>query len=263
MINKSDWMKILPISPDKLSFAELKNFKEFDELLKGEDLKGPTGWQEYMKNFRWLQFFAIASIEENKYPVLTKCWNDLNHKFMNDPIFDDGVFIESWIYFNLPLDDLGETLLDKYEIFLKESGQLETFNSFLKEMKKSRLGLYEETMSSEKVTKFKELFTGNVISTVRSVPDYGKGEIFLTRIVEFNGDFFQFGDPKCWPQNYKNQLEDMILNKLFYFDGKSINNKYENFMKLAGPYWFSCVTTDSNIEIHEPDHYLVYLESEI
>lgn len=262
MISKSDWMKILPVSPDKLSFAELRNFKKFDSLLKGKDLNGPIGWQEYMKNFRFLQFFAVASIVENKYPALTKCWNDLNKKFMKDPIFEDGVLIESWIYFNLPLNDQGETLLDKYELFLKECGQLETSDKFLQEMKKSRLGLYQETISSEKVTKFKELFTGKVISTVRSVPEYTKGEIFLTRIVEFNGDFFQFGDPKCWPKNYKTQLEDMILNKLFYFDGENTIKKYENFMKYTGPYWFSCVTTDSNIDIHDPDHYLGYLESE-
>lgn len=55
------------------------------------------------------------------------------------------------------------------------------------------------------VTKFRELFTGRVLSTIRSVPEYGKGEIFLTRIVEHNGELFQFGDPKCWPKNHQPQ----------------------------------------------------------
>ena len=30
-------------------------------------------------------------------------------------------------------------------------------------------------------------------------------------------------------------------------------------MKLAGPYWMSCVTKDEDVPILDPDHYLTYL----
>lgn len=259
MIHKAEWMKILPIQPEKLTLSELRNFKAAHKLLVGDELKGPVGWQEYLRCFRFFQFFSIASIVENKFPALTKCWYDLNKTFMEDPIFDDGIFIESWIFFDFPLDTEGRTLLDEFELFLKEGDQLPAFADFLKEMKKSRLGLYQETMSTPSVTKFRELFTGRVLSTIRSVPEYGKGEIFLTRVVEHNGELFQFGDPKCWPKNHKSQIEDMILNKLFYFEGQNTNERYEKYMKLAGPYWFSCVSTDPSVDIYSPDHYLKYL----
>ena len=88
----------------------------------------------------------------------------------------------------------------------------------------------------------------------------GKGEIFLTRIVEYNGECFQFGDPKCWPADYKHKIENMVLNKLFYFESDDAGDEegYKNFMKLAGPYWFSCVCTNHDADILDPDHYLWY-----
>lgn len=35
--------------------------------------------------------------------------------------------------------------------------------------------------------------------------------------------------------------------------------QYESFMKLAGPYWMSCVTTNDEAPILPPDHYRTYL----
>jgi hypothetical protein len=260
-MRQSDWMKSLPIDPGKLTFNELQNFKAAHKLFMGDDLEGPIAWQSYVRSFRFLSFFAMASIAENKFPPLTRCWNDLENNFMSDEIFDDELFIQSWIYFDFPLNAKGETLLDQFQIFIKEAGRSDEFQGFISEMKKSRLGLYQETSSTQQVTKFKELFTGNVLSTTRSVSEYGNGEIFLTRIVENKGEFFQFGDPKCWPKTYRGQIVDMVTNKLFYFDGNNELEEYEQFMKLAGPYWFSCVVTDTSIDIHSPDHYLTYLES--
>lgn len=260
----SNWMDILPVDVDKLTLNELRNFKNFHSLFT-EKMTGPKGWCDYMRKFKFLQFFAIASIEENKYPALTKCWREMEAKFFSDEIFDDYLFIPSWIYFDFPLDSKGTTLLDEFEIFLKEEKRLEDFELFINEMKKSRLGLYQEVMSTKKVTKFKELITGKVISTTRSVPDYGNGEIFLTRIVEYKGEFFQFGDPKCWPSDYKNQIQDMVLNKLFYFEGDEFSEKenYKRFMKLAGPYWFSCVCTNEEIDILDPDHFYSYWKGKV
>ena len=92
--------------------------------------------------------------------------------FLKDPTFDDGVFIESWIFFDFPLDIKGRTFLDEFELFLKEVNRQPSFKNFLDEMRKSLLSLYQETMSSSTVTKFKELFTGEIVSTIRCVPKY-------------------------------------------------------------------------------------------
>jgi hypothetical protein len=35
--------------------------------------------------------------------------------------------------------------------------------------------------------------------------------------------------------------------------------QYEKFMKLAGPYWMSCVTKNDATPILAPDHCLTYL----
>jgi hypothetical protein len=255
--SRSDWMKTLPIPAEKLSFKELKNFKDFQNLLNGE-LAGPEGWKYFFQSFQFLQFFAFICIDENKYPALTNCWKDLEKKFVKDPIFDDGIFIQSWIYFDFPLSKNGQTLLDEFQIFCKENSIYPHFEIFINEMKRSRLGLYQEIRSTKKITKFREVITGRVISSVRSVPYYEKGELFLTRIVEYKGDYFQFGDPKCWHSDYKDQIQEMIEGKLFYFDGNSTEEEYETFMKLAGPYWFSCVCTNQEIDILNPDHYLSY-----
>ena len=89
---------------------------------------------------------------------------------------------------------------------------------------------------------------------------YESGEIFLTRLVEIGGKIYSFADPKCWPKEYKLQLENMIINKLFYFEASSIEEQYEQFMKYAGPYWMSCVIPDQDFPILQPDHYLTYLK---
>lgn len=256
-ISSAEWMKILPVDTSRLNFDELRNFKKFHQLLT-EKIEGPLGFSYFLKCFRFLQFFCITAIVENRFPALTNCWKDLESRFMSDPIFDDEVFIPSWIFFNFQINKDNRTILDEFELFLKNDKTKNDFQPFIDEMRKSRLGLYEEIQSTKKITKFRELITGNIISTIRSVPDYGKGEIFLARIVEFQGENFLFGDPKCWPQEYKTPIEGMVLNKLHYFNTGSTQRSYEEFMKKAGPYWFSCVASNQNSDILNPDHYLSY-----
>ncbi len=71
---------------------------------------------------------------------------------------------------------------------------------------------------------------------------------------------FIFGDPKGFPKETKTQLEDMVRRKLFYFgDQKTPQAQFETFMKLAGPYWMSCVTKNEAVNILDPDHYRTYL----
>jgi hypothetical protein len=71
-----------------------------------------------------------------------------------------------------------------------------------------------------------------------------------------------FGDPKGFPKEMKRKIEDMVSNKLFYFDDEPTPiAQYETFMKRAGPYWMSCVTKNDDVPILDPDHYLTYLEA--
>lgn len=98
------------------------------------------------------------------------------------------------------------------------------------------------------------------MSAFPSVEEHTRGEIFLTRMIHLDGQVFLFGHPHGFPADYKKHLEDMIQDKLFYFPGASTNVRYEQFMKLAGPYWMSCVTQNDALPILSPDHYLTYLD---
>jgi hypothetical protein len=117
-------------------------------------------------------------------------------------------------------------------------------------------------MRSKKESKFRELFTGKAISAVRSVEEYERGEIFLTRMMDYEGQTFVFTDPKCFPAERKSQIREMIKDKFFLLTDDFTEpeaSQYATFMKLAGPYWMSCVIKDKAAPILPPDHYRTYL----
>jgi hypothetical protein len=53
----------------------------------------------------------------------------------------------------------------------------------------------------------------------------------------------------------------MVLDKIMMYadplDAPAV--QYAKFMKVAGPYWMSCVTKNEALPILAPDHYLTYL----
>ena len=131
---------------------------------------------------------------------------------------------------------------------------------FVDEARRSRLGLHQDVMRTKKVAKFRELFTGYVIEAFPSVDEYGQGEILLTRTMKYDGQVFMFGDPKGFPKETRSSVENMVANKLCYFDDEETPiAQYETFMKLAGPYWMSCVAENDELPILDPDHNLTYL----
>lgn len=95
-----------------------------------------------------------------------------------------------------------------------------------------------------------------------SVVHYETGEILLVRTVEIDGQVYLFRDPKGFPKERKRQLEAMVENKLVcFFDAKkAVPETYETFMRLAGPYWMSCVTKNDSVPILDLDHYCFYLD---
>ncbi len=259
-----NWLEILPesLKVQNLTLQECRNFKHFYNVLNRE-VRGPVGFQRFHKLLLLLLMYGIACVEDKKFPALNNCWNSLSPLFLT-PEYDSEWFVHCWIFCDFPLDPKTDKVLLDY--FVEDSLGQSDLNretrqdliQFQAIMKSSRLGLYQGILSTSKVTKYKELFTNRVISTVRSCPEYESGEIFVARIIYYLGDSFTIHDSRSYPPEYKTMLEDMVENKLFFIsETKNLSDDYERFMKLAGPYWMSC-THPGDVQILDPDEYLRY-----
>ncbi len=259
---KPAWHAILPggKTPGAYSLDELRAAKQTHAFLT-ERTPGPDGVADFVRAYRYLLLFGVACVAEDKFPPLTRCWKDLHDLFAGDASFSDGVLVESWILMDFPFGPEGQTVLDYFEQFLADvEGGIE-LQRFIDEARRSRLGLHQDVMHTKKVAKFRELFTGRVFTALPSINHYGKGEILLVRTMNSGDQVFFFGDPKGFPSESKEAIEDMVSEKLFYFDDEPTVGAYEKFMKMAGPYWMSCVAKDDNLPILDPDHYLTYLDA--
>jgi hypothetical protein len=216
---------------------------------------------ECLRASRFLLFFGIACVAEDKYPPLTRCWRELEKLFMRDPAFEDGVFVQSWVLMDFPFGPKGETALDYFEQFLDGIDDAPKFQPFIEAARASRLGLHQDVMRTKKVAKFRELLSGKVTEAFPSIEEYGKGEILLTRMLPYKGHVLAWGDPKGFPREKKTHIEDMVLGKIMVYANPRDQPEvqYEKFMKLAGPYWMSCVTKNDAIPILAPDHFLTYV----
>ena len=249
-------------SSSRLCPKRLRDAKRVHEFLT-EPAPGPAGIAAHIRAFRYLLFFGIACVVENKYPPLTRCWKDLDKLFMADRAFDDSMFVQAWILMDFPFGPQRQTAIDYFEEFLKDTEFGIQLQEFVYEARRSRLGLHQDVMRTKKVAKFRELVTGRVIEAFPSVEEYGKGEILLVRTMTAGNQIYFFGNPKGFPKEAKAQVEDMVIGKLFYFeDYDTPIQQYEAFMKLGGPYWMSCVTQNDAVPILEPDHYQTYLDDE-
>jgi hypothetical protein len=184
---KPAWSSMLPgrLPLSQYSLEELRSAKAAHAFLT-EGVRGPEG----LRSFRFLLFFGIARIAENKHPPLTRCWKDLEQLFMRDPAFEDGVFIQSWILIDFPFGPKGETALDYFEQFLDGIDDAPKFQPFIEAARKSRLGLQEDVMRTKKVAKFRELISGKVTEAFPSIEVYGEREILLTRMMAYNEQVF-------------------------------------------------------------------------
>jgi len=248
---KPAWHAMLPGGKALGAYTldELRAAKQAHALL-AHKAPGPEGMAYYIRGFRYLLFFGAACIAENKYPPLTRCWKEIEELFMGDPAFRDGVFIESWILMDFPFGPEGQTALDYFEQFLADVEGGSELQRFIDEARRSRFGLHQDVMHTKKVAKFRELFTGRVFSAYPSIDYYDRGEILLARSMTYGNQVFIFGDPKGFPNEYKDVLEGMVAAKLFYFDNEPTPiAQYEKFMKLAGPYWMSCVAANDDLPI--------------
>ncbi len=252
-------MRSLPVDLSTLTLEELRQFRDVDKFLT-EKIEGPETFQYLYVCFKFLMAYSGALYAEKKYPAFNHCFDDMQRLFLKNMTLGEGMLPISWMLCDFPIAREGPTVVDTMERFLDEEMPGHGFRPFIEAMRTSRMGLYQEVMSSKTLIKFRELFTGQVRSADHSIEEFGSGELFLTRLVECEGDTFLWGDPKCWPPSHKAQLEDMVDLKLFFFDGETSNDQYREFMTLAGPYWFSVSIDDDSIPILQPDHYLTYYQ---
>ena len=262
-VKKPTWTSVLPggLPASRFTLDELRSAKWVHQFLT-EVVPGPAGFAECVRGFRLLLFFGLACVAEDKHPPLTRCWKELDRLFMREQIFEDGVFVPSWILMDFPAGPNGETTLDYFERFLEGVDEAATFAAFIKAARASRLGLHQDVLRTKKVAKFRELLSGEVTEAVPSVVEYGKGEILLARMLNYRGEVYVFGDPKGFPREARNQIEEMVRDKMSIYtrDTEStFETKYGRFMKLGGPYWMSCVTQNNDVPVLAPDHYLTYL----
>ena len=262
-----NWKRTLPKGIDitALSLEDCRNFKHFHERMASlsTEVSGPPGFCIFYPLMHHLLLYAMCCLQENTFPALNKCWDALS-PFTTDS-YDCEWLVYCWIFCDFPLvEKKSEVLLDHFEAFmlggpLEPSDISEHLRPFCSIMKASRLGLYQEVLSSSKITKYKELFTNRSITASRGCSDYDPGEIFLTRIVTYLGDTFSVHAAKSYPGTVKRQVEGMIRNKMHYISSTTNESAdYERFMTLAGPYWMSCTDPNESTMILFPDEYTFY-----
>jgi hypothetical protein len=100
---KPAWLSMLPggLEPSRFTLDELRNMKKAHGFLT-ERVDGPPGIAEYVRAWRFLLFFGIACVADDKYPPLTRCWKELEKLFMSEPTFEDGMFVQSWALMDFP-----------------------------------------------------------------------------------------------------------------------------------------------------------------
>ncbi len=120
-------LKRIKINPFQLELKELKAFKDVDRYLN-EPIRGSKEWEYLIRCFRFLTSFALITIYEKRFPSLSNCWEELDRLFINDEIFDDEVFVQSWIFCDFPMNTEKKTILDYFEELVAEN--TDTFNNF-------------------------------------------------------------------------------------------------------------------------------------
>lgn len=226
-----------------------------------ERIAGPPGFGYALRSFRFLTLFGAACVVEDKYPALTRCWNDLQGLFGKDAAFRDGIFIPSWVFMDFPCGPGGRTVLDLFEAFLAESEQLERFDRFIRAARASRLGLYQEVQRSPQALRLRDVLTQDLVDVHPSIERGEPGEVLLLRPLALEGEAYGWGDAKAFPARARDEIVEMVLRKLHFFPSpEDPRREYETFMKLAGPYWMSCVARDPDLPILEPDHYRTYFD---
>lgn len=241
---------------DPINLQALDALRQLGALLDAP-VEAPPLFKPVLEAWQQFRIMAISVAATKKYPALTACWKDIHAKFAE--YCDDETLLDTWCFFDFPCQDG----LSYGEIFLKEE-KPSHLTSFVKTMVKSRLGLYQVVLASDNFLRLKELQTERVVEAHNTIDMHDNGEIFLIRLFPLGGKYFMFGSPSGFPSEWKDHLDNMVIDKMLtYYDDDPSNRfstSYEKHMKLSGPYWMSVVSNDGECEILDPDHYHKYLK---
>ncbi len=225
--------------------------------------EGPPGIREFVRMFRLLHFYAIVALSEKKYPVLNRAWDDLRW-VMNHPEIDE-FSVNSWLFLDLPVADDGRTLAEEFAatVAMGDEGAA----NFARITKSSHHRIYVDAGGTGPFQTLVDLITGEKVTVTRGT-DAERGELIWTRVIEYGGMKFMLGNSRGWPPSQRNAVTAMLRDRLDEFEftmeltGKT--QVYEQFMKLAGPYWLSILYAQSDSDpLYAPEHFLSYEEGEV
>jgi hypothetical protein len=227
-----------------------------------EDLPGPSYFVEAIRNWRQFFFLSISSIEENEFPPLTKCWNELYERYKES--FSDECFVAGCILADFQFGNENLSFAERIQDQKILADGLQPVMDFAAQIAHSRLGVYQIVEVKGEFLTLKEFFTDNVISVFQTLEEPEKGQVCLARVL-CNGDHsFLFGDSHCWPSENHSHIFNMLIDKIAFYcletpykNRQSIlPSQYERFMKMSGPYWMSIVgETDYFADVLMPDFY--------
>ena len=248
------------VSPAAFTLEEVRAAKQTYGFLT-EVIPGPEGIGYFSRGFRYLLFFGIACIAEDKCPPLTRCWKDLATLFMGDSAFDDDLLVQSWILMDFPFGPARHTALDYFDELLTGTDAGPQLQRFIDAARRSRLGLHQDVIRTKKLAKSASCSPATRSRRSRPSTSTARGRSC---------------SPAPWPTATRSSSSETrrasprrrrSRSKTWSSTSCSTSTKgtattaqYEAFMKLAGPYWMSCVTKNEDVPVLAPAHYRTYLE---
>lgn len=250
-----NWAALLR-NAEVVDLAAVREMKEAHRRLL--DAPGPPPVAAFVRLFRLVNLFALFALQKKRFPVLNRAWADLQW-VMKHPELDEFA-VNGWLLFDLPVTDDGRTVVEVFaaEIAPDDGG----LRAFVEEARRSRYGIYVDDGGTGSSQRLVELLTRRRRMVVRSA-SHVRGELIWTRIIEHGGMTFMLGDTRGWPPPYRDQVADMLVDRIedsrWADETDSPEAAYEQFMKLSGPYWFSVLFSRSDRDpVLMPDHYLAY-----
>ena len=226
-------------------------------------VEGPPEIGAFVRMFRLTSLFGFFAMEQKRFPVLNRAWADLQW-ILKHPEADE-FSLASWLFFDLPMTEDGRTLV---EVFGAEiAPENDDMRAFVEVARKSRYGIYTDAGGTRSSQRLLELVARRRATVTRGV-DSDPGELFFTRVIESGGMKFMLGDTRGWPASHLESVTDMVIGRVsdsaWLTPESSPVEAYEKFMKLAGPYWFSMLYSQTDDDpVLEPVHYLSYSQGPV
>jgi len=250
-----DWAALLR-NTQVVNLDDVRNMQEAHRRLFR--FEGPPAIAAFVRMFRLIGLFGHFAMSQKRFPVLNRAWADLQWILRNPDA--DEFSVASWAFLDLPVTDDGRTVAELFRAEIAPNHA--EVGAFVDMTRASRYGIYVDDGGTRRSHRLRELVTGRRVTVTRGV-DSEDGELFWTRIIDFGGMSFMLGDTRGWPPSQLATVTDMLIARLsaprWMTAAASVADAYQNFMKMAGPYWLSMLYARSDHDpLLEPDHYLSY-----